>query len=141
MANTRTMLMVNQEEDAMKSEPLINISSRVDDGDSLMEETGLIHCQLENEIMVAGKLQEQRLDTYVFFHPNDVLYLCLSLLVGVGGGTLQNQESCISFYYYLLQSVQVVWQCSSNIDKTIITQLWSQVKVEYLLYNFKKVYK
>jgi hypothetical protein len=59
------MLMVKQEEEAMKSEPLINVSSRVDEGDSLLEETGSVHRQLENEIMIAGKLQEQRLDTYV----------------------------------------------------------------------------
>ena len=60
------MLMVNQEEEAMKSEPLINVSSRVDDSDSLLEETGLIYWQLENEIMAASELQEQRLDTYVY---------------------------------------------------------------------------
>ncbi len=65
MANTRTMLMVNQEEEAMKAEPLISVSSIVDDSDSLLEETGSIHLQSENEIMVTGKLQEQRLDTYV----------------------------------------------------------------------------
>ena len=59
------MLMVNQEEEAMKSEPLINVNSRVDDGDSLSEEVGVIHHQLEDEVMVAGRLQEQRLDKYV----------------------------------------------------------------------------
>ena len=59
------MLMLNQEEEVMKTEPLINVNSRVDDGDSLIEETALIHGQLEDEIMVRDKLQEQRLDTYV----------------------------------------------------------------------------
>jgi hypothetical protein len=57
--------MVNQVKEAMKSESVINVSNRVDDGDSLLEETGLIHRELENEMMVAGKLQEQPLDTYV----------------------------------------------------------------------------
>ncbi len=57
--------MVNQGEEAMKSEPLININSRVDDSDSLSEEVGIIHHQLQDEVIVAGRLQKQRLDKYV----------------------------------------------------------------------------